>query len=746
MARVALVGRSASWQLLLLLLSWTTFICCLLYASRMDTLPATSGGNSGQLGPSRAKRFSTAERQGQCLLLTQTKEDKQAVEYVVNRHKRRSDLPTVHCSVTSTCNKTALYQADCHCTICGQFRLRVKDGDTSTSTLSTDELSQVVSAVLVGKSFTTLDDLNDYIDVQCADPFVPKLKITGDVLSNPGCGQTRRSVPARGQTDKAAVAKNIHIVFFRFLSQWEFPIRFPSLYAFLESGRKGVRVVVLDKHQATQWNDDEVLSLFLQGHHGSFNYTRSLSATLNKAGYCFRLRDLSCSHSHQQGALVRNVTSAGEGLCESRFPSARGATLGRLCQDGNLTDSETRETLTSLLLHEHGQEGSAVPPRPLVSVSVLNTKDFKNPDVVDAALRNVLVSLLTDPDRIVMLVSGVGNPAFLRLDHSVRLLTQASNPVLLLASSGDLSQATHAEARQLNQSLFSMKGVHHFVSKLPELENHEEKFEERFRSPSRDLSTSCRSLNVSPPFSCLCEGQLVRYQNDTLMAGFAELAVSLINSQLQQSHPPPRSALTSPRCPRWRGLSFTDVQVGRHEGKKRILMDLRLGNELTKDVVFGRAALDMWDTDKVPQAQVRLYDNRPSAARDDRLWRTLCVAADSLDESLLSEVNLLKRWSHERHFGHKAIATHVHDTCLYLLLHDFGDSIGVQAANACRDRRYDVTLPLSLVNMVSLTPFPLSASLGHAQREFLAAIVKVSYTVPTFAYKLFPDFDVFYDD
>ena len=165
------------------------------------------------------------------------------------------------------------------------------------------------------------------------------------------------------------------------------------------------------------------------------------------------------------------------------------------------------------------------------------------------------------------------------------------------------------------------------------------------------------------------------------------------------------------------------------------------------------AALDLWDTDKIPRAEIWLY--KPGSfssslsqlpVQTDRFLKTLCRTEESLEFNTASETSLLKRWSQERHFGRKGTVLHVHDNCLFMFVRDFGDSVSVEAANVCRDRHYEVMLHLSLMNMISLSPLPLSVSLGHVQREFLTAIVKISYTVPTFAYKLHPDFDVSYDN
>ena len=244
----------------------------------------------------------------------------------------------------------------------------------------------------------------------------------------------------------------------------------------------------------------------------------------------------------------------------------------------------------------------------------------------------------------------------------------------------------------------------------------------------------------------------MEYENDTLMAGFAEFAVSVLNARLQQSPPPLYSnkQTSSAQCAKLSGISFTDVRVGRHREKKRILLDLNLEDELSKDRLFRRAVLDIWDTDKIPRAEIGFYKRGSSslttlASQTDGSMKTLCKTGESLGFHTTSEKSLLLRWSQERHFGRKGTVLHVHDNCLFMFVRDFGDSVSVEAANVCRDRSYDVMLHLSLMNMISLSPLPLSVNLGHAQREFLTAIVKVSYTVPTFAYKLHPDFDVSYD-
>ncbi|KAL8582689.1 hypothetical protein ACOMHN_053283 [Nucella lapillus] len=182
------------------------------------------------------------------------------------------------------------------------------------------------------------------------------------------------------------------------------------------------------------------------------------------------------------------------------------------------------------------------------------------------------------------------------------------------------------------------------------------------------------------------------------------------------------------------------------------MMDIDLENELFKDKVLRRVVLDVWNSEKIARAEVQVLKADPLHTLpwltfgNDQALNTLCQTGETLDFPTSSETGLLRRWSQERHFGRKGRVTQVHDNCLYLLVRDFGDSISVEVANVCADRRYDVVLHLSLMNMMSLSPLPLSASLGHAERHVVAVVVKVSYTVPTFAYKLHPDFQVTYDD
>ena len=786
MARLDYLGKNLGRRILLLLF-WTIFFCCVLYASRGDKhTDAPPSSYFKDLSSTRLKRISKSSTmqlvQDSCKLGTPTLEDHDVLRRMFSGRRRRAGKPqAVHCSVVSpSCDGDRKFLVDCHSSGCSAFKVRVKEGNHVTPSLSDEELSDIVGTGLRENSFMTVEDLNRYIDVHCQDPAVSELELTGDIISGPKCNTPKTQTGDQGKgSDERGPKKNIHLLYFRFLSHWEFPVRFPGLLSLLEDAAKHRRMNVLtfDKHQATKWGDDETLSALLQGHAGPFNAHHSLLDSLGQAGYCFRLEDLSCSRSREQEILVANVTSAGDITCEDHPLRHREAIMERLCTEGNLTDTRTRSVLTSLLSKVHDLEGVGVDPRPVFSVSVLNTKDFPNAEVLDNALRNFFTGFLLRSDRkdrVAMVLSGVGNPAFLRFDQNARLQSQASNPATVLISTGEASAASYGDtAQHLNRTLFSMPSVHEFLKRLIGKEDRilrpkadsllfgvDESDGPRTNSSLLfDVSDSdgpgtgaCEHLNVEPPFTCLCEDQYVEYENDTLMAGFAAFAVSVLNARLQRQEGPALSS-DQQKCAHLSGVSFADVRVGLDREKRRILMELSLENELSKDRVLRGAALDLWDTDKIPRAEIWLY--KPGSfssslsqlpVQTDRFLKTLCRTEESLEFNTASETSLLKRWSQERHFGRKGTVLHVHDNCLFMFVRDFGDSVSVEAANVCRDRHYEVMLHLSLMNMISLSPLPLSVSLGHVQREFLTAIVKISYTVPTFAYKLHPDFDVSYDN
>nr|KAG5708889.1 hypothetical protein BaRGS_009298 [Batillaria attramentaria] len=403
-----------------------------------------------------------------------------------------------------------------------------------------------------------------------------------------------------------------------------------------------------------------------------------------------------------------------------------------------------------------------------MSVSLLNTKDFKNSDVLDLALKNIVFNLLNEKNNIIIFMSGVGNPAFIRFDQSTSLQTQASNPVLQILSPGTLTNATLLDASVLNQSLFSMHNVHDFVKSLVQNEAGVIPSEGDFGSginedhPDGDISKSvCNALGVQPPFLCLCQDENVRYENDTLTVGFADFLVGLVNTQLRHSNLAVGggSAVSAhSTCAKLYGASFTNVRVGHHKEKKRIFMDLALMAEGFEDRLYRHAVLEIRDMDKLPRSEVHFlrggHSMNPQGGvtrtalnfnESDILLKTLCNTERNLNSRATSDGALLKELSQRKHFGRKPTVIHVHDNCLYMFVRDFGDSVSVDAGNMCRDRHYDVMLHLSLMNMMALTPLPISAGLGHAQTEFLTVLVKVSYTVPTFAYKLHPDFTVTYD-
>ena len=200
--------------------------------------------------------------------------------------------------------------------------------------LSNEELSDIVGTSLGENSFMTVEDLNRYIDVHCQDSAVTKLELTGDIISGPKCETLKTRAGIEGNRNQQMPKKKIHLLYFRFLSHWELPVRFPGLFSLLDKAAKDRRVDVFnfDKYQATKWGDDEALSSLLQGRVGQFQFRDSMLDALRQAGYCFRLEDLSCSKSREQEILVTNVTSSVE-VCEGH-PLRHRQTLPRPLQPG----------------------------------------------------------------------------------------------------------------------------------------------------------------------------------------------------------------------------------------------------------------------------------------------------------------------------------------------------------------------------------------------------------------------------
>ena len=568
MARVEAVKETVGCRLLLLLF-WAVLVCSILYMARDNNASDVSVQHFLRVPFSRIKRHTSNIPQphvNSCGQIQPTQEDFKTLTKLVNGRNGRARNPMVHCSIVNSCSN-GKFMADCYSNVCNSYHVLEKQGGHAVSSLSAEGLSDLIEGSLHEHSFMTVDDLNQHIDVHCEDRPGLRLEITGDIVPSPRCEVTKTQVLGNSRHGRKPP---IHVLYFRFLSQWEMPVRFPGVLSLLDSSAyaERVRVLNLDTHQATRWADDELLSVLLQGRVGPFTAGDSLLDTLQKEGYCFTLQDLSCSRSRQQESMVMNITSLVEEIACGGDPLRhRGPAMDKICTEVNLTDSETRSVLTSLLLKADRGTGKE---NPVFSVNIINVKDFKHAGALDMALKNFFLHVLTERDGVVMMVGGVGNPALLNFDLSVHLQLQASRPAFMLCSIGNSSSMNSREIKWLDRSLFTLKNVHHFIKQVvmngPRLE---QSVNELITAYHTEDSKTCEGLGVNPPFMCLCEEGFVQYENDSLMAGFAELTVGLINAQLPKSSPTARArgGDSHSSCAKVTGTVFSNVRVGRYRHK-----------------------------------------------------------------------------------------------------------------------------------------------------------------------------------
>lgn len=747
----------------------TILICSILYARRLasisDLFSATIRGEENLSIKHKRDFFlkiPSNDHSDSCTFSEATEEDFRSLPHQAGGKSHEVSSPTVHCHVIRDCPKMATVRVTCVSYSCKTFGLRFSKKLQMTS-VSVEEISREIEMAMENKLFTQIDRVQDYMSAICLDGTAKQttVEIALHSVSPAVCRKGIENKPLVSGNEQSK--KNIHFFFLRYLSRSEMETRLPGIFSLLQFVRTiGGSSLHFKKHQATTWREIENLSTFLLGPSLPSEPHSSFLKDLIDSGYCLRLEDLSCISFPEKEQLFSKLISDSKNVCGRKPLNQRELRLDMLCSEGNLTDIYYHNALTSLVADIHGVTENGNLLQPLASATFFNAKHFKNPQILDLALRNVISSLLSFKENIVIILSDVGSPSLLRLDQPVRLQTQASNPLFAIMSSTNLSPASLFSAEQLAKTIFSLREVFFFLKNITQhekmasysLRSQLELVAPRNKSIQDSREATCARLQVQPPLICLCERESISYANDTVMVGFAEVLVGLINARLRKGFPRHNQPSRFSGCSQVVGVSFSEVKMRHVSNRKVITMELVMTLEGSNERIARRALMVVWDLDKIAKVDFRLskisntIENEAemlsSASLEDQIEALCQIKADLLSHTA-AEKTLLQRLKQTKHFGVKPAVIHMHDNCLYLVLRDFGDSVSVHTSNICRDRQYDVMLHLSLVNMAALVPLPIYASVGHAQTEFLVVIVKISYTMTTFAYKLHPDFNVSYD-
>lgn len=221
----------------------------------------------------------------------------------------------------------------------------------------------------------------------------------------------------------------------------------------------------------------------------------------------------------------------------------------------------------------------------------------------------------------------------------------------------------------------------------------------------------------------MCSDIWTSLPNDTRQVALAEFVASAINQKLQK-----QSDLSSMHyfCAKVIPVKLLEVKVKR---------------ELTSSVLLYKLLLTVLTTSEervmqltTVQAQVRYeqhnmqLDNvavvlEPGEGRTMHSVFDLCDAVAMTPKVRLMEFALV-------HFGTDAQIRHLHDSCLYFSIRDYGDSAVFSAMNNCDNKTYYVTFHLLSKHALLAKPKLTKERIGSHEEKLLNIAFLASYFLP----------------
>ncbi|XP_067674182.1 uncharacterized protein [Haliotis asinina] len=542
----------------------------------------------------------------------------------------------------------------------------------------------------------------------------------------------------------ATYPQNIHIINIRFLSRWELFARMKRLSELVTS-KPQHRMKVLDfsKYQSLMWEDNDNLRALLQGHVAENDSNPTLIDIAKQKGFNVRIFDLSEEDYHRSLDLKHILEDSNTGCLfdEDRVKPFADIPYCQcsIYQGADYTPEQKLEELRKCLFSVNDIPAAN---RLLTMTFLENTHwEFSTEKAADDAITDIINSVIrADIDSIVFLMSDVGNPSFSRLDHSLFMQTQASNPFLtIFYPSSSENERKLAVLAQNRDKLISVDDIHltilDFISSVPIADN-QNKLEgspSRYRGLSLLRSIipfrSTEQLGVRPPSFPICESRQLRYPNDTIQAAFAETAVGFMNNYIQDRIKTEKRIRNS--CRPVVGVRFLNVRKSHQHGRSVTLMDLEIRAVSTKNVILIKDVTVSLkhESHSNHSLDVNTKEGRLETLLEGHILPSVCSGDMDVNFSLIakSEIPLFLRSALS--FGAKPRMISVHGECLFLLVRGFADSAAYYVMNVCDDRQYDFAFSGRLINVFSFVTLPVKLTVKSGQVHFVTSFVKTSYFI-----------------
>lgn len=249
---------------------------------------------------------------------------------------------------------------------------------------------------------------------------------------------------------------------------------------------------------------------------------------------------------------------------------------------------------------------------------------------------------------------------------------------------------------------------------------------------------TCASLDVRFPVMCVCEGEWVPAENDTVQVAKAEYAVASLNSKILQ-HIGDRSPFTrSPygNCLKLYGIDFYDVQVRREEAQivtKMVVVATQKTvpgwHDITEFLVL--VAYTPGRNDNFSFKGYRKLTNLPEGrdCANSDVDPGICQCIPGHRKFVQTSEDILRQVAASR-FGLKPTLSPVHEMCLILTALDFGESISFSIANVCPDRSYNVKFSVYTKHVISSGNSTVFHSVPPFQEQMMLILMKSSYYRP----------------
>ncbi|XP_071113040.1 uncharacterized protein [Haliotis cracherodii] len=562
--------------------------------------------------------------------------------------------------------------------------------------------------------------------------------------------EIRRSRLCERDENVTIYPQNIHIINVRFLSRWELFARMKRLSDLVTSKpQHGMRVVDFSKYQSLVWEDIDNLRALLQGQVVQNDSKPTLIDIARQNGFSVRVFDLSEEDYHRSLDLKHILENSST---ECLFGGERDKPFDNIpsceCsvyQGAEYTPEQKLEELRKCLSNINDIPRTK---KVLTMTFMENTHwESSTEKAVDDAITDTINSVIhADMGSIVILLSDVGNPSFSRLDHSLFMQTQSSNPFLFIFyPSSSENERKLAVLAQNRDKLISVEDIHLTISDLispVQSADYESKHvwdPSRYRGLSllRSIipSRSTQQLGIRAPSFPICESRQLHYPNDTIQAAFAETAVGFINNYIQGRMKTDKRI--KERCRPVVGVRFRNVRKSHQHGRSVTFMDLEIKAVSTKKVLLLN---DITVTLK-PESnnnhtlEINTKEGGMKTLLEGQILPLVCSGDLDVNFSLMSKSKIPLLLRSALSFGAKPRMIRVHGECLFLLVRGFTDSAGYYVMNVCYDRQYDFIFTGRLINVFSFVKLPVKLTVKPGQMYFVTTFVKTSYFVHELSFR-----------